>query len=120
MAATLSLDGCHDGMPYDTPVALPHLLLHGYSTSRILFERTAKDVYSVTVADTAHLDYLDQTLLEPVYRELGYTSKTVNPERMLAVLNTYARAFFDRYVRGLAAPALAGRPPFDNVIVEMK
>ena len=121
VAATLSLDGCHYGMPYDAKLEIPHMILHGYNTSRLLFERMEKDAYSVKVADTEHLDYMDQTLLEPVYRELGFTGKKVNPDVMLQVMNTYALAFFDQYVRGIDGSAvLKGAPRFNNVVVEAK
>lgn len=121
VAATLSLDGCHYGMPYDAKIEIPHMILHGYDTSRLLFERMEKDAYSVKVADTAHLDFMDQTLLEPVYRELGYTGKKVNPQVMLDIMNTYALAFFNKYVGGVdASEVLKGKPRFNNIELETK
>ncbi len=121
VAATLSLDGCHYGMPYDGKIQTPHMIIHGYDTSRLLFEKMQRDAYYVTVADTEHLDFTDFTLLEPVYRQLGYTGKKVDPQVMVQVMNRYARAFFDKYIKGLDTDGiLKGKPLFSNIQVETK
>lgn len=121
IAAALSLDGCHYGMPYDAGLKKPHMNIHGYDTSRLLFEKTEKDVYIVTVDDTEHLDYMDYTYLEPVYKELTYTGKKVVPLVMLEIMNRYGLAFFDKYVRGMDTDVfLKGKSPFGNITVEYK
>ena len=121
VVATLSLDGCHYGMPYDGKLEVPFMNIHGYDTSSLLFDKMEKDAYSVKVADTAHLDYTDFTLLEPIYRKIGYTGKKVDPTIMLEIMNKYALAFFDKYVRGMNTDSvLKSKPLFDNIEFEYK
>ena len=121
VVAALSLDGCHYGMPYDGKLEIPFMNIHGYDTSSLLFDKMDKDAYSVKVADTEHLDYTDFTLLEPVYKQIGYTGKKVNPRIMLDIMNKYALAFFDQYVKGINTDAvLKGKPLFENIEFEYK
>lgn len=120
VAATLSLDGCHYGMPYDGKLSVPFMNIHGYDTSSLLFDKMDKDAYSVKVLGTEHLDYTDFTLLEPVYRQIGYTGKKIDPKVMLAIMNKYAVAFFDKYIRGQNTDEVLKSTLFDNIEVEYK
>ncbi len=122
VAATLSLDGSHFGMPLQATIETPHMIIHTYHTSFLLFHNMRHDAYYVTVAGAAHMDFTDFTLLEPVYRTLNLTSKKIDPTAMLEVMNTYALAFFDKYVRksDAADTVLKGAPRFQNIEVEYK
>ena len=108
-------------MPYDGKLEIPFMNIHGYDTSCLLFDKMDKDAYSVKVADTEHLDYTDFTLLEPVYKQIGYTGKKMSPRIMLDIMNKYALAFFDKYVKGINTDAvLKGKPLFENIEFEYK
>jgi len=121
VAAALSLDGSYYGMPLAGVIETPHMIIHTFHTSFLLFQNATHDAYYVTVADAAHLDFTDYTLLEPVYRQLNLTSKKVNPATMLEIINTYALAFFDKYIRGRSTDAILKGPPlFPNIEVEYK
>lgn len=67
-------------MPYDGKIEILFMNINGYATSGLLFDKMDKDAYYIKVADTEHLDYTDFTLLEPVYRQIGYTGKKVDPK----------------------------------------
>jgi predicted dienelactone hydrolase len=121
IAATLSLDGVHYGMPFDGVIEAPHMIIHGYDTSRLLFEKMQRDAYYVTLANTEHLDYTDATLLEPVYKQLGMTGKKADASVVLGAINHYALAFFDKHVRGSDTDAvLRSPPPFAGVDLKTK
>lgn len=90
------------------------------SEMRGLFDRLSGDGYLVRAPGLFHTDFADTTLLSPLTRRLGLTGP-VEPRQARAITNSFALAFFDRYLKGVPAPLLDDAPVrFPRVRVERR
>jgi dienelactone hydrolase len=60
-------------------------------------ERSTADWFSVIIAGAEHLDFSDYPLFS---QGLSTRSGDITPKRVQEITNTYALAFFDRYLKG--------------------
>jgi predicted dienelactone hydrolase len=77
------------------------------TTMRTVFERLPGDGYFVRVRGMFHLDLTDAPSWSPLPRWLHLTGP-IGVRRAHHIINAYSLAFFDRHLRGLAAPLLDG------------
>jgi predicted dienelactone hydrolase len=118
--AGVNLDGVQYGAVLDRPIARPMLFaasdqpgVTGVNDFAYLSARAP--AYRLVVRGSHHLNYTDFSLLAPVVQVPGVLG-TVDPARMEAIMNAYLVAFFDRHLKGAAAPLLDQRPsPFPEV-----
>lgn len=106
--AAVNLDGFQLGRAIDGPMAKPALFLASPQAGAInlpVFRRLAGDALYVVVPGSTHLDFSDFPLISPLFRWMGALGP-VGGERMHATLADYVGGFFDRYVKGGAAPDL--------------
>jgi hypothetical protein len=90
----------------------------GHYRSRILgiLKNTA---YSITVRGTTHFEFTDLFLYSPM---LKFTKAfgPIDGYRMVKIINAYAVAFFDEYLKGEMSPLLDGpSPDCPEVIIEV-
>jgi hypothetical protein len=75
--------------------------------------------YAVAVRGTTHLNFTDLVLYSPI---LKFTKEfgPIEGDRMVKIINAYAVAFFDEYLKGERSPLLDGpSPDFPEVIIEV-
>lgn len=90
------------------------------SEMRALFQRLQGGGYLVRAPGLYHLDFADTALMSPVTGILGLTGPG-DPARARRIVNDFALAFFDRHLKGAAAPLLddsSGRYP--DALVERR
>jgi predicted dienelactone hydrolase len=76
-------------------------------TTRVVYEHLPGDGYYVQIAGAFHLDMTDAPLLSALVAWPGFTGP-IGGERAHEIINAYSLAFFDRELRGEAAPLLDG------------
>ncbi|MFQ5408814.1 MAG: alpha/beta hydrolase family protein [Anaerolineales bacterium] len=74
---------------------------------RFLAAQTA-ETYELTIAGTQHYDFTDTGLLTPFAPRLGLRKGPIDAERGLRIVNAYALAFFDSFLKGAPSDLLAG------------
>ena len=74
------------------------------------FDRSRSTSYFVQVPEMFHANLTDVPLFSPLSSQLGITGP-IDGRRAHAIVNTYSLAFFDRHLRGRAAPLLDRRDP---------
>ncbi len=77
------------------------------STMRAVYDQLPSDAYLVLVPGMFHADFSDGPLLSPLAARLGI-SGSLPAGRAHEIVNAYSVAFFDRHLRGQAAPLLDG------------
>jgi hypothetical protein len=78
--------------------------------NRLFFERAENDAYLIVIEGTRHLNFSDISL--PGYGELLQLPNDmlgpVDGSYCLKIINTYAVAFFDKYLKGEDSELLNG------------
>lgn len=116
--AVIDIDGAPYGDLIEYPLKVPFMfmsseqsaiLYNGLFTSVIdfLLMNCQEAAYDVSVMRSAHLNYTDASLWSPVLKYTGLVGK-INGERMVAIVNTYATAFFEKHLKGMNSPLLNG------------
>jgi predicted dienelactone hydrolase len=77
------------------------------STMRAVYDKLPSDGYLVLVPGMFHADFSDGPLLSPLTARLGI-SGSLRVDRAHEIVDAYSVAFFDRHLRGQAAPLLDG------------
>ncbi len=99
-----------DGGTYaqlDATIARPFLFMsseryRGYD--EVFLSRTAGPSYAIVVGGSDHVNYADICLLDPPRVMVG----DIDPERMLAIIDTYVLAFFGQHLKGESNRLLEG------------
>ena len=90
------------------------------TSMRAVFASLPGDGYFVQVPGMFHIDFTDVPSWTPLVRWLG-AAGPVGVERAHAIVNAYSLAFFDRHLKGLPQPLLAGpSAQFPEVILETR
>ncbi len=111
----VNLDGLQLGGLLDRPLGRPFMFVHhdneGAANKLInlpFFEAAQDTCYMAMVRGTRHLSFSDVSL--PLFARIsGLPAEALGPIdglRALTVTNDLVRSFFDRHLRGLAAPLL--------------
>lgn len=82
-----------------------------------IFNGLTQEGYELTLANTAHYDFTDLALLSPLTPQLGL-SGTINSRYSLEIQNEYLLAFFNRTLKGEAAPLLDGPSPYPELTIK--
>lgn len=108
-AATMRLEGWSPAVTDET-----------LGTMHEVFEGLPGDGYFVRVPGMFHEDFSDAPLFSPFTPWLGI-SGPMNARRGQTIVSAYELAFFDRHLKGLAAPLLDGPSPrFPEVLFETR
>jgi dienelactone hydrolase len=112
----------YTGSAADPPLKQPFMFMlnevAGFYRSGIL-EKLNNTTYAVAVRGTTHLNFTDLVLYSPI---LKFTKEfgPIEGDRMVKIINAYAVAFFDEYLKGERSPLLDGpSPDFPEVIIEV-
>jgi hypothetical protein len=106
----------------DEPLTQPFMFINtpywlgpdNTTRGQAIYNGVQNDAYKLSIAETGHFDFSDLPLFSPLTPQLGLTG-TIDSERAVAIQNGYTLAFFDRYLRGMDSPLLAGEPVYDEV-----
>ena len=108
--AGLNLDGFQfgEGMA-EAVVRVPFMILssqrEGTPINDFFFRHAAGPIHHLTIRGASHANFTDTSISSPSLRWLGALGG-IDGHRMLAILNVYVPAFFDRYLLGEPAPQL--------------
>jgi len=92
-----------------------------HSTMRAVYERLTGPGYIVQVPGMWHVDFSDFPLFAPWLTTPLGLGGPLDPERARTIPDTYARAFFDRHLKGLPTPLLDGpSPDYPEVLFESR
>jgi len=83
-----------------------------------MFEIALGPAYAVRIAGSEHFNYADFSIMSPLYQMTGLLGP-IEGYRMLEITEAYLLAFFDKYLKGQAAPLLDA-PADDYPEVEFK
>ncbi len=113
--ACINADGGLFGDLVDTTLSVPLMFMGSkrFVEYDAIFAASSRgDVYTLTVPESDHYDYTDFTLLHRQHILMG----TVDGRRMLEIVNAYALAFFDTYLKGEKGVLLETSPsPYPEV-----
>lgn len=119
--AVVNLDGVFYSETWETPLPVPALFINGDSSVsgdhlRFPFLNAENDAYHVRLAGCEHMNFTDwgNILAEnPIIREYDgkqeLESRTLgdsDPEELTRAINSLVLDFFNKYLRGMAAPML--------------
>jgi predicted dienelactone hydrolase len=108
-AAGINMDGTQFGTVIDGSIRQPFMFMNS-GTSKdhndFVYDRMRNTTYSVTIAGSSHMDFTDFFYTIPLFKALA--KDAIPNERMYRVVNAYAVAFFDRYLKGEQEPLLQG------------
>jgi predicted dienelactone hydrolase len=110
--AGLNMDGFQPLLIDLPPPRVPfmHMSRATVFTNQIAHERSQAPSYIVRVEGAAHLSFTDDVLTLHRLRRVGRLGSnvlgTVDPERMVQLVNDYTLAFFDQSLQGRGDPAL--------------
>lgn len=119
-AAGINMDGGLYGDPLGFTIGRPFMFMNSERYSgydEFFLEHVSGPGYDITIADSDHQNFSDLSVLAPSSQMMG----TINGHRMLAVINAYTLAFFDKHLRGIDSRLLDGaseRFPEVNVTVK--
>ena len=72
-----------------------------------LYMKLHDDAFSLEIEGTRHYDFSDLPLLSPLSPWLGLKGP-IEGQRVLMMINDYAVAYFDEYLKGVKSPLLEG------------
>jgi pimeloyl-ACP methyl ester carboxylesterase len=72
-----------------------------------LYAKLGEDSYSLKIAGTSHFDFSDVPLLSPLSPWFGIKGP-IDGRRVLKIINDYAVAYFDEYLKGKESSLLEG------------
>ncbi len=108
--AGLTLDSPQYSAVEDGQLEQPFLFMvsdNGQYLEQGVYDRAAGPAYLVTVAGTQHYNFTDLTLVSPLAQSFNL-SGPIDSGQMIRIMNTYTLAFFDKHLKGQAAPLLNG------------
>lgn len=88
-----------------------------FEANDFVFHEAEGPVYSLTVGDAKHMNFCDLAHLVPAGKGEAFFD-SVSPTAVGGVVNTYVRAFFDRYLKGESAPVLDAETPIAAPVIE--
>lgn len=126
-AGAVNLDGSHPARLVEVGMPAPYLYMAAEMTRsaesrevRDVYEGAASDAYIAEFAGATHVAFGDGFYLRSAQGELDDLDRrrygAIEPDRMAELTRRYALAFFDRYLRGADAPALAELAEADEEI----
>ncbi|WP_417460418.1 alpha/beta hydrolase family protein [Kordiimonas sp.] len=122
--AGINMDGLQFGEHDMTfPISRPFMIMnsdanlfkdpdarHGpakFKTNDFVYRQAVGPIYSLTVGGAHHMNYSDFAHLMPLAKQFGMFGP-VSSDAMNRIMNDYVKGFFDRHLKGEAAPILDG------------
>ena len=126
-AGAINLDGSHPARLVEVGMPAPYLYMAAEMTGsaespevRDVYEGAGADAYIAEFAGATHMAFSDGFYLRSAQGDLDDLDRrrygAIEPDRMAELTRRYALAFFDRYLRGEDAPALAALAEADEEI----
>jgi predicted dienelactone hydrolase len=76
----------------------------------LFYKRTESSAYQIKIRGARHASFGDPSLWGELFESFA-GGATIDGERMTQIQNVYTLAFFDKHLKGLAAPLLDGPSP---------
>jgi len=115
--AGINLTGFMYGDILDIDLAQPFLFMSQEETwcrdcfvNDLYYKRAESSAYQMKVRGSRHASFGDPCLWGGLFESFD-EGATIDGERMTQIQNVYTLAFFDKHLRGLAAPLLDGPSP---------
>ncbi len=109
--AGLNLDGPIAGSAFHASHTMPFMHLQVADSempNAVSHQRASAPSYRVLVSGAKHVNFTDLSIMAPVFgRQMGVIG-TIDGDTMIAIMNDYVVAFFDRYLKGMESPLLDG------------
>ncbi len=124
LSCGINLDGSmYGGFNEKYTYQKPFLFIEGGETgvmSRYFFEINQNDSYLAAVKNATHMDFSDMSLFGKNWlSKLIKLSGKIDGDRLQRIVNSFVKAFFDRYIKKIDAPLLDS-DSFDGVLIEKK
>lgn len=112
--AGISLDSPHFRHALEMNMSKPFMLLSGpdfggriENGTDIIYANSENICYGLYVEGTRHNNFADINLWSPLLKSYGILG-TIDGYRILSIMNSYIRAFFDKHIRNIDSPLLNG------------
>lgn len=108
--AGVNLDGAMFGEASQRSLGRPFLIMSSADSPGLfdpVFAMAAGPAYHADIAGARHFDYSDLGLWSPLFKWVGLLGP-IPADTMLEYTSRYTVAFFDRHLRGIETPLLAG------------
>lgn len=111
----VNMDGGILGHVYDSSISQPFMFVssiryRGYES--IFLDRLTGPGIAMTITNSDHHNFVDASIFDTSYSLLG----EIDGRRMLAILNEYTLAFFDRFLRGVGSQTMQfGSPRYTEI-----
>ncbi|HEY9735664.1 MAG TPA: hypothetical protein V6D06_05250 [Trichocoleus sp.] len=126
----LNLDGSLWGEVVKTGLDRPFMLMNSENaflsdaSKQAFFSNLTGDRYNLTLEGAKHHNFADAPFLLPLLAEVGaadlYQVGSIDPSRGATLINQYALAFFDQYLKGQPQPLLTSPSPYEEVDFEFR
>jgi predicted dienelactone hydrolase len=98
--AGINMDGFMASQMQLPPLQKPFMFMNSEDNLlyNAMYEIAESDVYSVRVEGSNHLNYLDFSIMSPLYKMMGVLGQ-IEGYKMLAITEDYVLGFFDKYLK---------------------
>jgi predicted dienelactone hydrolase len=105
--AGINMDGFQGPQMELPPLERPFMFMNSENTLlfNAMFDIALGPTYAVNIGGSQHLNYADFSIMSPLYQMTGILGP-IDGYRMLEITEAYVLAFFDKYLKGQAAPLL--------------
>ncbi|MHA1945872.1 MAG: alpha/beta hydrolase family protein [Candidatus Hodarchaeales archaeon] len=108
----ISMDSPHIGNSLKSNITKPFMLMFGrdYGNPELndsVFLRAENDCYGLFIEGADHYNFADLNIWAPFLQSIGYVGP-IDGYRMLAIINEYVVAFFDKYLYNATSSLLDG------------
>lgn len=119
IGAGLNMDGLQSGDMLRRPIGKPFLFMNEDRLDGLsdpFYASSTGPAYEVIIKGAVHDSFTDMVLWSPF--SVGRAGGDLEAARGLRIVNAYVLAFFDRYLKGVAAPLLDASPaPYPEVTI---
>jgi len=118
--AGINMDGFQGPQMELPPLERPFMFMNSENSLlfNAMFDIALGPTYAVNIGGSQHLNYADFSIMSPLYQMTGILGP-IDGYRMLEITEAYVLAFFDKYLKGQAAPLLDS-PADDFTEVDFK
>jgi hypothetical protein len=109
--AGVNMDGFQFGDVINSEVQQPFMFMYSEmfaDHNDIMIKNFQKEVYSLTIKGSNHMDFSDNPYVLPIIKKIGNMSGKILANRMADIVNSYLLAFFDKNLKGKNSSFLDG------------
>jgi hypothetical protein len=127
-----SIDATGQQVILENPFPRPLMLMHGmlyadpkyrdtvYLADQRAFEHATQPIFMLLVRGAGHMNFTDLPLVSPILAQVQGTG-TIDAGRCLVLVNRYAQAFFDLYLKDEPSSLMDGpSPEYPEVMFESR